>query len=90
VEYLRAGAPILVHAPADSNVARLARAHDLGLVVDENDVAALAAAIRRFLENPAAAARYTANAQAFFEREHDEPVGAGRLAAVIDPPLSPP
>lgn len=48
-EYLAAGRPILVHAPADSFVSWYFRAHGCGVVVDQNDPAALAAALKRLL-----------------------------------------
>jgi hypothetical protein len=46
-EYLAAGRPILVHAPPESSVAEYARLHGFAEVVDEPNVEALAAAVRR-------------------------------------------
>jgi hypothetical protein len=64
-EYLAAGVPLLVHAPAGSHVAELVRRQDLGTVVDTPDVAALVAAIRAARDEPAAGARRAARAQEF-------------------------
>lgn len=56
-EYLAAGTPMIVHAPAGSHVARRARALDLARVVDQPSDEALADAIREVLGDPEAAAR---------------------------------
>jgi len=50
-EYLAAGRPILVHAPADSFVSSYFRCHGCGVVVDESDPAALARALERLLDD---------------------------------------
>jgi glycosyltransferase involved in cell wall biosynthesis len=50
-EYLAARRPILVHAPADSFLAWYFRRHDCGLVVDRDDPAELAHALRRLLSD---------------------------------------
>ncbi|MFO0680452.1 MAG: glycosyltransferase [Sandaracinus sp.] len=47
LEYMLTGTPILVHAPADSYLARNAREHGWGLLVDRPDDEALAAALQR-------------------------------------------
>jgi glycosyltransferase involved in cell wall biosynthesis len=52
-EYLAARRPILVHAPADSFVAWYFRRHECGLVVDRDDPAELAHALRRLLSDTA-------------------------------------
>jgi len=52
-EYLAAGRPILVHAPADSFVSSYFRRHSCGVVVDDHDVAALAQALERVLGDDA-------------------------------------
>lgn len=48
-EYLAAGSPMLVHAPPDSFVSWYCREHQCGMVVDQNDPAVLAEAIKRVL-----------------------------------------
>lgn len=48
-EYLAAGRPILVHAPADSFLSGYFRRHGCGVVVDQSDPAALAQALQRLL-----------------------------------------
>jgi glycosyltransferase involved in cell wall biosynthesis len=50
-EYLAARRPILVHAPADSFLVWYFRRHDCGLVVDRDDPAELAQALRRLLSD---------------------------------------
>lgn len=45
-EYVAAGVPLLVHAPATSHVVRHVRRHDLGTVVDIPDVGAVAHALK--------------------------------------------
>jgi glycosyltransferase involved in cell wall biosynthesis len=52
-EYLAARRPILVHAPADSFVAWYFRRHGCGLVVDRDDPAEVADALRRLLTDTA-------------------------------------
>ncbi len=50
-EYLAAQRPILVHAPADSFVAWYVREHRCGVVVDREDPAALAEAVKRLADD---------------------------------------
>lgn len=61
-EYLAARRPILVHAPTDSFIANYFRQHDCGVVVDKNDPAALAAALKRILDDNDLRERLSANA----------------------------
>ena len=49
MDYLRSGRPILVHAPADSYLAWLAKKEGFALVVDRPDIDELAAAIDRLV-----------------------------------------
>ena len=51
-DYLAAARPILVHAGADALVCDYFRAHRCGIVVDRDEPAALAAAIRELLASP--------------------------------------
>jgi glycosyltransferase involved in cell wall biosynthesis len=51
-EYLAAGRPILVHAPADSFPAWYFRTHDCGVVVDQPDVQLLVLAIKQIISDP--------------------------------------
>ena len=62
-EYLAAGRPILVHAPADSFVSSYFRRHDCGVVVSEDEPAALARALERLLGDTALRARVCAAAR---------------------------
>jgi glycosyltransferase involved in cell wall biosynthesis len=52
-EYLASGRPILVHAPADTFVARHFRQHGAGVVVDSPDRRILANALSEIAANPA-------------------------------------
>ena len=52
-EYLAAGRPILVHAPADAFVSRFLRERGCGFVVDRPDVGALREAVLYLLDDPA-------------------------------------
>jgi len=61
-EYLAARRPILVHAPPDSFVSWYFRRHDCGVVVDRNDPAQLAVAIKQILADPDLRQRLSANA----------------------------
>ena len=61
-EYLAAGRPILVHAPANSFVSSYFRRHGCGVVVDEDDVAALMQALERVLGDRALRERVCAAA----------------------------
>ncbi len=68
-EYLAAGSPILVHAPAGSFVTEYCRRHECGLVVDEPDRAALAEAIDLLANDEGLRRRLVASARARAEEE---------------------
>lgn len=51
-EYLAAGTPVLVHAPADSFLIWYFREHGCGMVVEQRDPQQLAVAIARLLDEP--------------------------------------
>lgn len=70
-DYLGAGRPMLIHAPNYSYVARYARKHDLGLVVDQNNIGILANTIRNFLQNPKSGQHYINNALQIFYQNHN-------------------
>ncbi|MBI2848734.1 MAG: glycosyltransferase [Chloroflexi bacterium] len=63
-EYLAAGKPVLVHAPADSYPAVYFRRHRCGLVVDREDPVGLAGEIRRLIKEPNLGKQYCNNAWA--------------------------
>ncbi len=62
-EYLASGRPVLLHAPADSFVARFFREHDCGVVVDTPEPAGLVQAITRLRDDKDLRSRVVANAQ---------------------------
>jgi glycosyltransferase involved in cell wall biosynthesis len=82
-DYLASGRPMLVHAPDYACVARITREHGTGIVVDRDDVQALADAIREFLRDPSAADRYVGNALRMFEARHDARKNSRRLWAIL-------
>jgi glycosyltransferase involved in cell wall biosynthesis len=63
-EYLASGRPVLVHAPRDSFAAWYFRTHECGLVVDEDDPAALARGLERLLGDETLRRRLVRNALA--------------------------
>jgi glycosyltransferase involved in cell wall biosynthesis len=70
-DYLASGKPILVHAPEYSYIARYTKEHDVGIVVDQDDVGVLAGAVREFLQEPACGSRYVENALKVFKTHYD-------------------
>jgi hypothetical protein len=82
-DYLAAARPLLVHAPADSHLARYCRREQLAEVVDVPDEAALAAALRRILDDPEAACARARRARKHLERVHAAPVVRARFAALL-------
>lgn len=61
-DYLAAGRPILVHAPADSFLSWYFRTHGCGLVVDRDDQAALGEALEQILTDEETGLRVVAAA----------------------------
>lgn len=83
-DYLAAGRPMLVHAPDYAYVSQYTKQHDLGLVVDRNDVDLLARTIREFLAHPQERGqRYVQNALTVFHRNHDAVKNAAKLRGLL-------
>jgi glycosyltransferase involved in cell wall biosynthesis len=82
-DYLAAGRPLLIHAPAYAFVTQYARRHELGVVVDVNDHRALAHAVRRYLEAPAVGERFAANATRLFAAGYEATANATRLWSLL-------
>lgn len=72
-DFLAAGRPLLVHAPADSHLARYCRRERLAEVVDVADEDALATALQRMLDDPETANERAARAREHLERVHAAP-----------------
>ena len=70
-EYLAAGVPVLVHAPAYSTVARYCREHDCGLVIDQPDEAALREGLVRLANDAALRKELSAKAVEATAKNHD-------------------
>jgi glycosyltransferase involved in cell wall biosynthesis len=81
-EYLAAGVPMVVHAPAGSHVVRRARELDLARVVDQPSDEALADAIKGVLDDPAAAGGQVARARAC-ALEYDHRLVVGQLIETL-------
>lgn len=82
-DYLASGRPMLVHAPDYAYVSQYAKQHNLGLVVDHNDVNELAGAIRRYLQHPEQGRTYIDNAIAIFHQNHDARKNAVKLTELL-------
>lgn len=87
VEYLVCGAPILLHAPADSFAAREARRHGYAWVVDEPSERALSDALRRLLTDSALRHQLVDHAARAARELYALPVVARRFAEAcgVDP-----
>lgn len=65
---LAAGQPVLVIADAESDEARIVKAHEAGIQVQPGDVQGIADAVATWRENPSLVDRQGRNARAAFER----------------------
>jgi glycosyltransferase involved in cell wall biosynthesis len=70
-EYLASGTPMLVHAPAGSHAAEYARREDFAEIVDVADEAALAAGIRRVVDDEATASMRAARGRRLAVERHE-------------------
>lgn len=70
-EYMAAGVPLLIHAPAGSHVTEYARREDFAEVVDTADDDALARGLRRVLDNPATGTIRARRARELAVERHD-------------------
>src|SRR5262249_23312884 len=82
-ELLTSGRPILVHAPADSFVSWYFHRYDCGVVVDRDDPALLADAVRRLIAEPDLRARIVANARLRARLDFSIARARGRLHALL-------
>lgn len=82
--YLASGRPILVHAPDYAFVSQYTKQHQLGLVVDKNDVQLLADTIRKFLKDPGLGQQYVNNAQKIFYQNHNAKKNAEKLTELLE------
>ena len=82
-DYLAAARPLLVHAPAESHVARYCRREGLAEVVDAPDEGQLRAALQRILDDPEAAQARAQRAREHLERVHAVPVVRERFADLL-------
>ena len=82
-EYLSVARPVLVHAPADAFAARYFHENGCGAVVDRDDPAMLAEALRRLLDGEGTEALETA-ARAAAARDFEIAAMRARFRALID------
>ncbi len=82
-EYMGSGVPMLVHAPADSHIARYARREDVAEVVDEADDGALQAGLQAIVCDPARAGERAARARELALTRHDTGAVRARFAALL-------
>jgi len=82
-DYLASGRPMLVHAPDYSFVSRYAKDHGTGIVVDKDDVDALAGAIRRFCQEPLSGRQYVEKALGISAERHDARRNAAKLWDIL-------
>jgi glycosyltransferase involved in cell wall biosynthesis len=81
LEAQASGLPVV--AAASGGVGGIVVSGETGLLAPPGDVAAFAGSVRRLILDSGARARMGAAARAKVEREHDLPLAAARLAAVI-------
>lgn len=82
-EYLSAGGPILVHAPAGSFVSEYCRRHECAVVVDEDDPHRLAQAIEALASDEPLRARLVANARRRAAQDFGIDVARRRFATLL-------
>ncbi|HKR01609.1 MAG TPA: glycosyltransferase [Pyrinomonadaceae bacterium] len=82
-EFLAAGRPILVHAPADSFVAWYFRQHECGLVIDQDDPAQLARAIETLINDKNLGERLGARARARAEADFGVEKARAQFAGLL-------
>ncbi len=70
-DYLAAGRPILVHAPASTAVVAYAKEQNFGLTVDQDNIQQLQNAIRKLLLDQEFAQTLVINAQKTFQQNHE-------------------
>ncbi|NCN53211.1 glycosyltransferase family 4 protein [Candidatus Wolfebacteria bacterium] len=70
-DYLIARRPILIHAPASSFLVKYAKENNFALVVDENNIEKLKAAIKKLLTDKKLSEKLVKNAQKTFFKNHD-------------------
>ena len=82
-DYLAAGGPILVHAPAGSFVSEYCRRHDCALVVDRPGPAAVAEALEKLASDRSLCARLIRNARERARRDFSVGVARERFAGLL-------
>ncbi len=70
-DYLIAGKPMLIHAPASSHVIQYAKKNNVACCVDEDSIEKLKEGIKKLLTNHLYAEELVKNAKATFFRNHD-------------------
>lgn len=83
-EYLAAGGPILVHAPADAFVSQYCRRHDCAVVVDDPDPRGLVPALEALISDDTLRARLVRNARQRASTDFSITVARTRFRTVLN------
>lgn len=70
-DYLVAGKPMLIHAPASTYLVKYAKENNCAMVVDKNDIEELKRGIKALIKDPDLAQQIIQNARNTFFRNHD-------------------
>ncbi|MBU3964293.1 glycosyltransferase [Patescibacteria group bacterium] len=70
-DYLVAGKPMLIHAPASAYLVKYAKENNCAMVVDKNEIEELKKGIRALIKNPDLASQLIQNARKIFFANHD-------------------
>ena len=82
-DYLMAGKPILVHAPASSYLVKYAKENNFAAVVDEEDTEKLKEVIKKLLTDKELSKKLVENAQKTFFKNHNVKINAQKFAEIF-------
>lgn len=83
-DYLMAGRPILIHAPASTFLAKYARKNDFAEVVDEENNDILKGAIKKLVNNKEYSSKLVNNAIETFNKNHDAKNNSFKFEKIIN------
>jgi glycosyltransferase involved in cell wall biosynthesis len=82
-DYLAAGRPMLIHAPATSTLVAYAKQRQFAEVVDTEDTRALQVAIRKIVSDIPASRKLVENAKKTFDENHEATANAKKFLAIF-------
>lgn len=82
-DYLAAGRPMLIHAPASSTLIAYAKQRQFAAVVDTEDIDALQATIRKIVSDIPASRALIENAKKTFDENHEATANAKKFLALF-------